>query len=244
MIRTRKAYICTFAFPEDWDFLRFPSAYSEKTIGMLLSSEPGVRLRQSAAAELCYRAARMAAWKDISSAVGESPFIGDPAEWTSRDYIKNASGKPELDVGFINITHTAGLAAAVFSYAPVGIDAERERVCSDKLIRRTLDEREYEEYLQAGDRTAFFLESWTAKESCLKLTSEGLGGSVASLRYDRGKSVIIGSSLREDYKILPHVFGGGEERTFLSVCCPKGTEPELYAFSDPIELLIYINAIR
>ncbi|GEM_PF-5796327 len=243
MIRNGKAYICVFAYPRDWDALRFPSVFSEKTRGMLLEGELTDRLRQSAAAELAYRAARMAAWKEASANAGGSPFIEDPNEWTRRDYIKMESGKPILQEGFVSITHTPGLSAAVFSFAPVGIDAERERSCSDKLIRRALGAEEYGEYERAQDKPAFFLRSWTAKESCLKLTGEGIGGPIAELRYERERRLISGGNLPHGYEIVPAEALQDGRRVFLSVCCPKSIETSWIVFSDPIELLIYINAI-
>ncbi len=243
MIRNGKAYICVFAYPHDWNALRFPYVFSEKTREMLLEGELNDRMRQSAAAELAYRAARMAAWKEASAKAGESPFIEDPNEWTRRDYIKNENGKPILSEGFVSIAHTPGLSAAAFSFAPVGIDAERERNCTEKLIRRTLGAEEYGEYERTQNKQAFFLRSWTAKESCLKLTGEGVGGPIAALRYDRERRLISGGNLPDGYRIVPAEAMQDGGRVFISVCCPKGVDTSVIMFSDPIGLLIYINAI-
>lgn len=248
MIRTRKAYICIFDYPDDLDVEKYarylPRVRAEK---MMKISHEGAR-RQSMAAEFAYRAARIAAWKDVSLR-GEQLFMEDPAEWTAGDYCYGTNGKPELSLGFMSITHTDGVAAAAFSFAPVGIDAEAYRNVNEKLAKKALAPCEYERWQKADDRSLAFLYNWTAKESYLKLTGEGIGGGMAEVMIDPFAKTVTKPNTdrrcRYTQLMLKDEDGStGKTRAILTVCCDPGIEPVFIWFSDPIRLLIYLNMLR
>ena len=247
MIRNRKAYICIFEYPDDLDterIGRFLSPARREKLAVI--THEGAK-KQSAAAELAYHAARMMAWKDVQNGE-ENVFIEDPAEWTNADYSYGAKGKPELPFGFMSITHTDGLAAAAFSFAPVGIDAEAYRTVSEKLAKRVLSINEYGKYLASDDRSLFLLRYWTVKESFLKLTGEGIFGGMNEVTVDMRTDSVFREQDNKSYRFSQLEFLNGTDankrRTVVTACCPAGIEPVFMTFSDTVRLLIYINAIR
>ena len=83
-------------------------------------------------------------------------------------YFQN--GKPYL-VGsdlFISLSHSEEGVAAVVSETPVGIDIEKIKPITDKLINYVCNENE-KEYIESGeDREYRFFTVWTAKEAFFK----------------------------------------------------------------------------
>ena len=85
-------------------------------------------------------------------------------------------GKPFL-VGrgeHISLSHAGEYAAAAVCSKPVGIDIERTRPIGDALAKRICTEREYREVWQRDPREETFRNLFSAKESCVKCSGEGL----------------------------------------------------------------------
>ncbi len=82
-------------------------------------------------------------------------------------------GQPYLenDHRHISIAHSGEYAVCAVSENPVGIDIEKIRDVSDRLIDRVCTERE-KEYV-GNDNTRFF-EIWTAKEAYFKKIGTGI----------------------------------------------------------------------
>jgi len=113
-------------------------------------------------------------------------------------------GKPTVaddsDVQF-NLAHSGGLALyAVAPDRPVGVDVEVVRPGIDclEVARVLFTEREYSalrDLPEPGRRAAFFA-CWTAKESLLKATGEGLGRGLAGIevtvRADQPPALVHG----------------------------------------------------
>ncbi len=101
-------------------------------------------------------------------------------------YAQKANGKPYFadrpDIHF-NITHTEGLCAVAVSDAEVGIDAERSVELSERRLNNLIrsgyfSENEIRAFslgnLPLETATANFYRLWTAKESIVKCTGEGI----------------------------------------------------------------------
>lgn len=91
-----------------------------------------------------------------------------------------ASGKPCLAgyPGFhFNLSHSGNYVACAAGRTPVGVDIQEYKEISPALARRFLNSRELE-YLRSaeetGRRRVLLNRFWAAKESCLKLTGEGI----------------------------------------------------------------------
>jgi 4'-phosphopantetheinyl transferase len=80
------------------------------------------------------------------------------------------NGKPHL-VGsdlFFSLSHSEEGVAAVVSGTPVGIDIEKIKPVTDKLINYVCNENE-REYIESGDDKEYrFFAVWTAKEAYFK----------------------------------------------------------------------------
>jgi phosphopantetheine--protein transferase-like protein len=90
-------------------------------------------------------------------------------------------GKPRLAAGGpqFNVSHGGDVVLAVFAaHTPVGIDVEpRERTAGEGgLARSVLVDREFDRWraIPPERRARWFMHLWTAKESIIKATGEGL----------------------------------------------------------------------
>lgn len=80
--------------------------------------------------------------------------------------------RPEL---FFNLSHSGGYALCALSDREVGADVERIRPVRDSLIRRVCTDPELALLPQDPEaRRSRFFQLWTAKESFLKLSGDGL----------------------------------------------------------------------
>ena len=244
MKRNRKVYVCISAFENGSDYDCYSGVFSEIRLEKLRSATDAGLKAQYAHAELALRGALRLAWDD---ARGEGPFMTDRDGWIGQGYRYAGGGMPVIDAGFISVTHTEGLAAAAFSFAPVGVDVERERAYSNKLAKRVLSEDEYGAYLASNDWAGFFFRKWTVKESFLKLTGKGLAGGMASVTADEktGEIRSPGPGMRLTAKqiVLPQdaekTVNTG--RLFMSVCMPPDFELCLRSFSDTDKLFAFIT---
>lgn len=85
-------------------------------------------------------------------------------------------GKPEVEGIYFNLSHSGNLVICATSRLPVGCDAEQVRPESGKLAERFFSEKE-KAYLKGFDQLSYdreFCRLWTAKESFVKMTGEGL----------------------------------------------------------------------
>ena len=98
-------------------------------------------------------------------------------EWLARKLsggviCAHPSGQPYIEGSdmHISISHSGEYAVCAVSEKPVGIDIEKIRTVSDKLIDRVCTERE-REYVISDER---FFEVWTAKEAYFKKIGTGI----------------------------------------------------------------------
>lgn len=118
-------------------------------------------------------------------------------------------GKPYLEGGayHFSVSHSGNIAAvAVNRDCPVGIDVEKIRPVSARIIFRFFSESDVR-FVLGGSRiengvieeremmTRFF-KVWTYKEAFVKMTGEGIGADLKSISYDENKCV---SRASDDY---------------------------------------------
>ena len=99
---------------------------------------------------------------------------------------KGPYGKPYLtgypEIHF-NISHSGGWAVCALATMPCGVDIqERRSIRSRRMVERTMNAREQRQILEAEDGTGEFIKLWTYKESCIKLSGEGLHQDMKTLK--------------------------------------------------------------
>lgn len=96
-------------------------------------------------------------------------------------------GKPLCDGVWFNLSHSCGqVALAVSEHGAVGCDLERVRAVPERLLSRWSEgEREEIASAEEGRERAFF-RLWTAKESYLKMTGEGIAA-IGEVEWREGR---------------------------------------------------------
>ena len=92
---------------------------------------------------------------------------------------RDGRGKPYV-IGlplYFSISHSGGHVACAVDAAPVGLDVEERRPRDTAAARRVCSPQELA-FIFADEEGASlrFLQVWTAKEACVKLSGVGLGG--------------------------------------------------------------------
>ncbi len=90
---------------------------------------------------------------------------------------KGIHGKPFfVDSGVqFNISHCKGMAAcAVSKIFCLGIDVENVRPYRENVAKRVMTGLELQKLEQAEDKDEFFFRVWTAKESLVKMSGDGI----------------------------------------------------------------------
>jgi 4'-phosphopantetheinyl transferase len=112
-------------------------------------------------------------------ALMEKHGINEPVVFA---YGKN--GKPFLrdhpHIHF-NLSHCRSAAACVISDTETGVDVQEIAPVSDGLARRVLSAEEYAAYKASHHPDELFCQMWTAKESYLKRTGQGIGTDLTAL---------------------------------------------------------------
>jgi len=99
----------------------------------------------------------------------------------------NENGKPFLKDYphiYFNLSHCKKAVACAVSDNEIGVDIQDIRPVSDKVAKRVLTEAEYEEFKQAQSPEEYFCELWTAKESFLKRSGQGLRADLRKISAD------------------------------------------------------------
>ncbi|MBR6773356.1 MAG: alpha/beta hydrolase [Clostridia bacterium] len=83
---------------------------------------------------------------------------------------KTSSGKWVTNACEISLTHSDEVVAVALSINPVGIDIEGVRPIRSSLAKKTLCEREYQQFcaLDKENQSDYFIKKWTQKESLFK----------------------------------------------------------------------------
>lgn len=91
--------------------------------------------------------------------------------------VAGVHGKPQVagcEGLHFNLSHTGNYAVAVFSDAPVGIDIEHRRTLKQSLLDKCCIEDEQAWIKGQPDKEMAFVRLWTAKESYVKWSGEGI----------------------------------------------------------------------
>ena len=100
---------------------------------------------------------------------------------------------PGVDNFFFSLSHSGEYAACVVSDVPVGVDIQKKRATKASIAKRFFRWEEAERIAKAPEKSKedLFFRYWTGKESYLKLTGQGLGGSLDSFFVDLDEMVIV-----------------------------------------------------
>ena len=222
-----KTYVCILQFC-DFEPQEFASLYTGSRSALLSEIRQERARLQSAAAELAYLAAARAAL--LGGLFGAESAAGSADELKARfEYSYGENGKPILDCASMSLSHSSGAAMAAVARSAVGVDIERKRRVSWRAAKRIMNAKEYEEFISLPDeeKNCRLLEVWTAKESFLKLTGEGIAAGLDKLHYDREKEEVR----RETTGECAFAARFDSEELCACVCSFVKTEPKLLRFS-------------
>lgn len=92
---------------------------------------------------------------------------------TLKSLSKNEDGAPLPENGIHwSLSHKLDFVAGVAAPFSVGIDIEKIKPCSEALMKKVADEKEWA--LGTGDPLHLFFRFWTAKEAVLKVAGKGI----------------------------------------------------------------------
>lgn len=98
-------------------------------------------------------------------------------DFQNTEICKTERGKPYFAVApevHFSVSHTNGFVAACVSDAPCGIDIQTIAGRNEKLEKRFFSPAENDFIAGSRDKDLAFTRIWAAKESCVKLTGEGI----------------------------------------------------------------------
>lgn len=99
---------------------------------------------------------------------------------------------------YFNISHSGEYAVCVLADMEVGVDIQMKKpLKNDRLLRRTMDEKQQEAVKNAVDSAMKFADFWAQKESYLKWTGEGITVNLAGLSME--DACMEKLEIREDY---------------------------------------------
>ena len=109
------------------------------------------------------------------------------------------NGKPYLEGNpvFFNLSHSGNRDMCVISDTRVGCDIEfMKKQPNLRIAKRFFSEEEYESIKEKGD----FYKIWTLKESCVKLSGEGIKGIADSFSFNEScDKIYCESHFSDDY---------------------------------------------
>lgn len=229
-----RAHAAVLLFGADFDPDAFIGLYSPDRL-QRLASETSLHIKQqSAAAELALRAALACAYESMP----KPPC--DKRGFVMRQPRRLENGMPVLDGLFISLSHTfdrtrgSGAAAAAVSDRPVGVDIEFAHI-APRTAKRLLLPEELAMLRPDCDIASVLPAFWTAKESCAKLTGEGIAA-MGRLSFDRGAGRIMDRGNGKGYRITGFEIQTSGAPLALSVCTGFCRKTELSVFGGPGEI--------
>lgn len=135
------------------------------------------------------------------------------------------NGKPTVQGLHFNLSHSGGKVALAVSDAPVGCDIETLKPAPLVIERKfSAAEREYLSSFFGEERDRAFFRLWTAKESYIKMTGEGLRA-LSLAEVDVAQNAVYRQGERQN--CVFHTFEAADH--LLTVCAADGpfSEPEL-----------------
>ncbi|MBY9079507.1 4'-phosphopantetheinyl transferase superfamily protein [Paenibacillus sp. HN-1] len=155
-------------------------------------------------------------------------------------FVKNKYGKPSLhgvDSFFFNVSHSGDWVVLFWGRGEVGVDVEQVKTIDLGIAERFFSPVEYADLLDRSveERSAYFFDLWTLKESYIKTVGTGLSTPLDSFSI----RVLPGGEI----SVTPNEKGFRFKQYELSPCykmsaCTCGTEfPETVIQLDVADLL-------
>ncbi|NLF34552.1 MAG: 4'-phosphopantetheinyl transferase superfamily protein [Clostridiales bacterium] len=146
----------------------------------------------------------------------------DPLLWSVRRAEQGKPYFPNMPALFFSISHSGGFWMCAFSSRPVGLDLQRHQPCNRAALSRRFFHPEEDKFLRQCDYRAFF-PVWSAKESYVKFTGQGIVSGLGSFSVADGRalrSTVNGARLRHlfllpGYSLCLCTEGGGPLRLAL-----------------------------
>lgn len=149
--------------------------------------------------------------------------------------ITGAHGKPQVagcEGLHFNLSHTGNYAVAVFSDAPVGIDIEHRRTLRQSLLDKCCTKDEQAWIQSQPDKEMAFVRLWTAKESYVKWSGEGITFPLKNIAVHRRENGIAsypkkdGIALYREGILQPVNFAEHDEIPDYHICVCTESEKE------------------
>ena len=122
-------------------------------------------------------------------------------------------GKPFFSPGGprFSVSHSAGIWAAAFSEAEIGLDVQKKRPAEWQSVAKRFFHPEEREFVLALGEEAFF-SVWAAKEAYVKFTGEGIGAGFSAF------SSVQGGALAGEILGAPLIFPPAPEGYAMALC--------------------------
>ncbi len=149
--------------------------------------------------------------------------------------VAGVHGKPQVagcEGLHFNLSHTGNYAVAVFSDAPVGIDIEHRRTLKQSLLDKCCIEDEQAWIKGQPDKEMAFVRLWTAKESYVKWSGEGITFPLENIAVQRKEDDIAsypkkdGIALYREGILQPVSFTEYDEIPDYHICVCTESEKE------------------
>lgn len=135
-------------------------------------------------------------------------------------------GKPQVagcEGLHFNLSHTGNYAVAVFSDASVGIDIEHRRALKQTLLDKCCTKGEQAWIQSQPDKEMAFVRLWTAKESYVKWSGEGITFPLKSIAVHRKEN---GIAFYREGILQPVNFAEHDEIPDYHICVCTESEKE------------------
>ena len=132
-------------------------------------------------------------WEKVNKIKKEEDRLRSIAAGILLSYGLRENGKPQVagcEGLHFNLSHTGNYAVAVFSDAPVGIDIEHRRALKQTLLDKCFTKDEQAWIQSHPDKEMAFVRLWTAKESYVKWSGEGITFPLKSIAVHRKENGI------------------------------------------------------
>lgn len=134
-------------------------------------------------------------------------------------FIYNKYGKPSLKENSgldFNISHCRELAVCAVAKAPIGVDAEKIRDFSERVMRRCFTEPESDYVKSNSSPNKAFFQLWTLKESYIKAIGIGLSYPLSKASFIINNNNIIANT-EDEFSFMQIII----DNEFICSACSK-----------------------
>ena len=122
-------------------------------------------------------------WKLFEKALKELDI-----DINSLTFKKNKNGKLFTDGFYFTFSHSNGYLAIAISSNNVGVDIQTKTEIKPSLVKKILNEKEYQEYLNSDEKIDYLFTKWTQKEAIFKYKGDAysfIPCSIDTLSFDK-----------------------------------------------------------